>query len=91
MNQRVTKKREMEKNEIELTVSLTFTGDANVTQKDKQIIIANVLDALKNQVNSGNGIAPDEPEHSEYTTEFIDVRDEENIGLCFDLAHNELL
>ena len=51
-------------NTLKLNVEFTFTEDANVTKKDQEAIIENLLVAIRHQINSGMGIAPDEPEKS---------------------------
>lgn len=78
-------------NTVTLTVKLTFTEDADVTTKDKEAIIENVIDAFKHQINSGMGIAPEEPENVDYITDFVDVRDEKGMGLTYDFKNNAYL
>lgn len=63
------------KNKITLTLDLTFSEDANVTKKDMKEIIANVMDALKRQINNGMGLAPEE---SEYITDVIEIKHKED-------------
>ena len=78
-------------NELELKVKFTFTEDANVTEKDKEAIIDNLLDAIKRQINNGMGIAPEEPEQNDYITEFVAITDEKGLGLVFDLSNNQFI
>lgn len=78
----------MEKNKLKLNLTFTFSEEAEVTQKDKEAIIDNVLTALRQQINSGMGIAPETPEKDDYITDFIDVRDEEGHGLTWDLGED---
>lgn len=63
----------MKKNSLKLTLTLVFSEDAEVTAKDKKQIIKNVIDSLAHTINSGGGIAPEDPEKGDYITEFIDV------------------
>ncbi len=78
-------------NELELKVKFTFTEDANVTEKDKEAIIENLLDAIKRQINNGMGIAPEEPEQNDYITEVVAITDEKGLGLVFDLSNNQFI
>jgi hypothetical protein len=78
-------------NELELKVKFTFTEDANVTEKDKEAIIDNLLDAIKRQINNGMGIAPEEPEQNDYITEVVAITDEKGLGLVFDLSNNQFI
>ena len=75
-------------NTLELNLRLTFSEDANITEKDKEAIIENVLDAMRRQIDNGMGIAP---EDGEYITEMVDIRDENGHGLTFDLKEHQYL
>lgn len=78
-------------NEITLSIKLTFTEDANVTEKDSKEIIINLLEAVKNQINSGMGIAPIEPEHGDYITDVITIKDDKGNEIIFDLKDNKFV
>lgn len=81
----------MEQNEVKLTVTLSFTEDAKVTKKDREVIIDNLLTAITNQINSGMGIAPDDPENGDYITETVTIKDETGSGIMFDLKDNQYI
>jgi hypothetical protein len=72
-------------NKLKLNLEITFTEDARVTDKDKEIIIENVITALRQQVNSGMGVAP---EHKDYITETVDVRLANGFGTTWDLKND---
>ena len=73
------------KNKIRLTLDLTFSEDAKITPKDKKAIMANVMEALKNQINN-SGIAPENPEKGEYITDFIEIKHSSGIMIKKNLA-----
>jgi hypothetical protein len=71
------------KNKLSLTLDLTFSEDAKITKKDKQEIIANVMEALRSHINSC-GIAPEE---KKYVTDVIDIQDKKDkVKLKFNLS-----
>ena len=76
----------MEKNVLKLNLTLTFSEDAEISDKDKADIIVNVIDSLAHTINSGRGIAPEDPEKGDYITEIIDVRtaDGRGNGITYD-------
>jgi hypothetical protein len=78
-------------NTIKLNVEFTFTEDANVTKKDQEAIIENLLTAIRHQINSGMGIAPDEPEKGDYITDMVSIRTEEGMGVTYDLKEDEYI
>lgn len=78
-------------NTVKLTVEFTFTEDANVTKKDKEAIIENLLDAIRHQINSGMGIAPENPEKSDYITDMVEIKDEKGKGVIYDFAERRLI
>jgi hypothetical protein len=80
-------------NTVKLTVEFTFTEDANVTKKDQEVIIENLLDAIRNQINSGMGIAPDTPEieDGDYITDMVSIRTEEGMGVTYDLKEDQYI
>ena len=78
-------------NTIKLSVEFTFTEDANVTKKDQEAIIENLLTAIRHQINSGMGIAPDEPEKSDYITDMVSIRTEDGMGVTYDLKEDEYI
>lgn len=78
-------------NTIKLNVEFTFTEDANVTKKDQEAIIENLLTAIRHQINSGMGIAPDEPEKSDYITDMVSIRTEDGMGVTYDLKEDEYI
>lgn len=75
---------------LKLELTLEFTQDANITQKDKEAIIDNVILALRNQVNSGMGLAPETPEieDGDYITETIEVKHEDGTALKWDMKED---
>ncbi len=73
------------KNKVTLTIELTFSDEAEVTNKDTQEIIENTLTALRHQVNSGMGIAPEE---ADYITETINVSTENETGILWDMKND---
>jgi hypothetical protein len=75
-------------NTLKLNVTLTFTEDAKVTDKDKEIIIENVITALRSQVNNGLGIAP---EHKDYITDLVEVQLTNGMGLVWDFKKDCLV
>lgn len=76
-------------NELTLTLKLTFTEDAEITQRDKEAIIDNVLLALRQQIKSGDGIAPSEPEKNDYITDIIEIRHEKTkTGIVWDMKED---
>jgi len=81
----------MEKNVLKLNLTLTFTDDADITEKDRQEIISKIIDTLGHEIMSGGGIAPEDPENGDYITEFIDVRTEDGHGLTYDVANQNTL
>lgn len=78
-------------NTLKLNVEFTFTEDANVTKKDQEAIIENLLVAIRHQINSGMGIAPDEPEKSDYITDMVSIRTEDGMGVTYDLKEDEYI
>lgn len=76
-------------NTVKLSVEFTFTEDANVTKKDQEAIIENLLTAIRHQINSGMGIAPDEPEKGDYITDMVDIRTQNGMGVTYDLKEDE--
>jgi len=78
-------------NTLKLNVEFTFTEDANVTKKDQEAIIENLLTAIRHQINSGMGIAPDEPEKSDYITDMVSIRTEDGMGVTYDLKEDEYI
>lgn len=78
-------------NTVKLSVEFTFTEDANVTKKDQEAIIENLLTAIRHQINSGMGIAPDEPEKSDYITDMVDIRTQDGMGVTYDLKEDEYI
>ena len=78
-------------NTVKLSVEFTFTEDANVTKKDQEAIIENLLTAIRHQINSGMGIAPDEPEKSDYITDMVSIRTEDGMGVTYDLKEDEYI
>ena len=72
-------------NTLELNLKITFTEDAKVTDKDKEIIIDNVITALRQQCNNGMGIAP---EHKDYITDMVEVKLKNGFGLVWDMKND---
>lgn len=62
---------EEKSNEITLSLKIKFTEDAQVTDADKNEIGKNILRAFQSYIMSGNGIAPAQPELSDYVTDEI--------------------
>lgn len=75
----------MNKNQLKLNITLTFTEDAIVTEKDKQEIIDNVLSALRSQVYNGLGLAPN---RGDYITDIIEVTDKKGSGIVWDMKED---
>jgi hypothetical protein len=75
----------MDKNQLKLNITLTFSEDAVITEKDKQEIIDNTLSALRNQVNRGLGLAPID---GDYITDIIEVKDEKGSGILWDMKED---
>ena len=78
-------------NTIKLTVEFTFTEDADVTKKDREAIIENVIDSFKNQINNGMGIAPEDPEKGDYITDIVVVSDTQGTEVTYDFKNNAYL
>ncbi len=74
-------------NIVDLKLRLTFTEDGKVTEKDKKVIIDNIIEALSRQVQNGNGIAPDE---ADYITEIISVKADKGSWSNYDVKENIL-
>lgn len=64
--------------QVKLNLTLIFSEEAYVTEKDKKIIIDNVLASLINTINTGGGIAPNE---ALYTTDYIYIEDKDDKSL----------
>lgn len=76
------------KNKVILTVELTFTEDANITPKDRVAIIDNLLTAIRQQINNGMGIAPEDPENGDYITDIVEIKDEHGSGILWDMKED---
>ena len=63
----------MKKHTLKVILDITFTEDANVTTKDEVSILENLKRAIKDEILSGGGIAPEVPdiEGGDYITETI--------------------
>lgn len=72
-------------NTLKLNLEITFTEDAKVTDKDKEIIIENVITALRTQCNNGMGIAP---EHKDYITDMVEVKLANGFGTTWNLKND---